>query len=122
MGRKCVTVKTLHGFTIDELQKKYENTSNNYEHSVYQAIILSCKGFDTTAIIKILNKSRPTVVSYINSWNEDPVSCVIDNHGGNIPSQLTDEIIEDIKEEYISLQRLILSFKANLKKWQNFWI
>lgn len=97
MSRKCVEVKTLHGLTLDQLQDKYKNEKNNFTRSVYLAIIMRYKGISTTIIMKTLNKSRATITSYINDWNTDPISCVIDNRGGNIPSKLTDEIVEDIK-------------------------
>lgn len=97
MGRKCIQVKTLHGFTIDELQLKYESTTNDYTRDVYLAVIMRFKDIDTEIIMRTLGKSRPTVTSYINSWNEHSVDSTKDNRGGNIPSKLTDEIIDDIK-------------------------
>jgi transposase len=96
LSRKCLEVKTLHGLTLDQLQDKYNKEKNNFTRSVYLAVIMRYKGISTTIIMKTLNKSRATITSYINNWNIDPISSTIDNRGGNIPSKLTDSMVEDI--------------------------
>ena len=98
MGRKCIQVKTLHGFTLDELQSKYESTTSNYSRNVYLAVIMRYKDIDTEIIMKTIGKSRTTVTAYINNWNEQSVDSAKDNRGGNIPSKLTEDIIANIED------------------------
>lgn len=101
MSRKCVEVKTLHGHTIQELEKMLKDEKCGYTHDYLLAITMRFKGISTSDIMKTLNKSRPTITDYINRWNDNPLS-IIDNRGGNIASSLTDDILEDIKEIVIN--------------------
>lgn len=98
MGRKCIQVRTLHGFTIEELQLKYEHATSNYARNALLAVIMRYKDIDTEIIMRTIGKSRPTVTAYINNWNEQSVDGTKDHRGGNIPSKLTEELIADIKD------------------------
>ncbi|OCL26846.1 hypothetical protein U472_04950 [Orenia metallireducens] len=96
MGRKFIEVKTLHRYTIEELQQLASETTSEYTNSVLMAVIMRYNGVDTTVIMNTLGKSRSTITRYINQWNDSPLN-IIDQRGGNIPSELTVEIVEDIK-------------------------
>lgn len=96
MSRKCAEVRTLHWLTFEQLQNKYNKENSNFTRSVYLTVIMCYKGISTTIIIKTLNKSRATITSYINNWNLNPINRISDNRGGNIPSKLTDSMVEDI--------------------------
>lgn len=97
MGRQCIKVTTLHGFSIEQLERLIQETNTNYTRNVLLAVTMIYKGINTSDVIKTLNKSRPTIVSYIKNWNESPKS-IIDNRGGNTPSRFTDEILENLKD------------------------
>lgn len=97
MSRKCIEVKTLHGHTIEELEKMLKEEKNEYTHDFLLTILMRYKGIHTNDIIKTLNRCRATITDYINRWNDDPLS-IIDNRGGNIASTLTDEMLEDIRD------------------------
>jgi transposase len=101
MSRKCVEVKTLHGYTLQELDQKINDATNTYTRSYLMAITMRYKGINTNDIMKALNKSRPTITDYINRWNNDPLS-IIDNRGGNIASKLDDDILTDLKDLVIN--------------------
>lgn len=96
MPRNCIQVKTLHGYTIDNLQKIAKESKSEYTRSFVYAVIMRFQGYNTLDIMNTLGKSRPTVTSYINSWNESPEN-MLDQRGNNLPVQLTDSIINDIK-------------------------
>lgn len=117
MGRKFVEVNTLHGFTIDQLRKMSQETKSSYSRNVLLAVIMRFQGISTDEIMSVLGKSRATITSYINSWNENPVSSVKDHRGGNIPSQLTDEIIQDIKD--IVMHKSPTDFDYPQSKWSS---
>jgi len=97
MGRKHLKIKTLHGYKIEQLQNKVNETNSEYTRSFLLAVIMSYNGLHTNDIMKALGKSRPAITRYINSWNESPKN-IIDQRGGNIPSDLTDEIVDNIKD------------------------
>jgi transposase len=101
MGRKCVEVKTLHGYTMNELEKRMNSDPSKYTRNCLMTITMRYKGISTTTIMKAINKSRATITTYINLWNDSPLS-IIDNRGGNLASELTDDILEDIKNIIIN--------------------
>jgi transposase len=117
MGRKCVEVKTLHGFTISDLQKKVKESTSKYKRNVLTAIIMRFNGISTTDIMKTLGVSRPTVTKYINDWNSNPEESITDYRGGNVPSKLTDEIVDDIK--YILLHKKPSDFGYPKNNWNS---
>lgn len=98
MSRKCIEVKTLHGYQLSDLIKIANETKSNYSHNVLQAVIMRYQGMNTNDIIKFIGKSRATVTNYINNWNQKGMESTIDNRGNNLVSSLTDDIISDIKK------------------------
>lgn len=100
-GRKCIKVKTLHGYTIEDLQAIIGAATSEYTRNYLMAVIMSYQNVHTDIIMNTLGKSRPTITRYINSWNKSPGN-MLDNRGGNIPNRLTDEIIDDIKDIVIN--------------------
>jgi transposase len=96
MSIKCVEVKTLHGYTVEQLRKIARESANSYTRSMLMAVIMRYNGINTNDIMETLGKSRATVTAYINKWNQDPKS-MMDQRGGNISSRLTDEMVEEIK-------------------------
>lgn len=101
MGRKSIDVTTLHGFTIKELQGLASKVPSHYTRCMLQAVIMRSQGISTTDIMKTLGRSRPVVVAYIKEWNESPAN-IKDQRGNNVPSKMTNEMIEDIKELLIN--------------------
>lgn len=97
MTKRCTKVATLHGYTMDELRKLHDKSTSDYTKRVLMTIMMRWQGMTTTEIMKALGKSRPIVIKYIMQWNESPKS-IIDNRGGNVPSRLTDEILDDITD------------------------
>jgi transposase len=98
MSRKMVEVKSLYGSTVEDLKLIADNTDSNYTRDVVQAVIQRYNGVPTKTIAENLDKSLATIVNYINNWNEKGIACIADNRGGNIPSSLTDAMVEDIRE------------------------
>lgn len=97
MGRKCLQIKTLHNYTIADLQEEVKKTDSDYTRSMLLTIIMRYQGFSTTEIIKTIGKCRPAITKYIKKWNESPLN-LIDHRGNNVQSQITEDIIEDIKD------------------------
>jgi transposase len=116
MGRKCIKVTTLHGYTIDELETLIHNSKSIYTQDVLWAVTMCYKGFNTSDIMKALSKSRPTIVSYISCWNEDPRT-IMDNRGGNIPSKITLEMIDNIK--YVLMNKKPSDFDYPQATWNS---
>lgn len=101
MGRNCVKVNTLYNYTIDSLRELSNLTTNEHNRSAITAVIMSYSGFSTSDIMKVLGKSRPTIVSYLNKWNESPIK-IMDDRGGNMHSGFTNEMINHLKKIVIS--------------------
>lgn len=101
MGRHCTEVTTLHGFTIEELQEFAAKAPSNYTRSMVLAVIMRYQGIHPDDIMKTLGKSRPTILAYIHGWNETPFN-LKDHRGNNVPSKLTDEIVDDITDLVIN--------------------
>jgi transposase len=113
MGRKFIEVKTLHRYTIEELQQLASETSSKYTSDVLMAVIMRYNGVDTTTIMNTLGKSRPTITRYINQWNDSPLN-IIDQRGGNIPSELTVEIVNDIKDIVVNKKPSDFNYAQNV--------
>lgn len=101
MPRKYLPIKTLHGYTLEELQKLAKESASEYTRSMLYAVIMRYKGVSNTTIMNTLGKSRPTIVAYVKKWNDSPHN-IIDKRGNNIPTILTYDVIEDIKNMVIN--------------------
>ncbi|KXG73601.1 helix-turn-helix domain-containing protein [Thermotalea metallivorans] len=115
MGRKCIQVETLHGLTIKDLQNKVKQATSSYTRNVLTAVIMRYSGISTNEIMKVLGVSRPTVTKYINEWNANPAKSIVDHRGGNIPSKLTDEMVEDIR--YVLIHKKPSDFGYFQSNW-----
>lgn len=93
-----VEVKSLYGSTIEDLKLIADSTESNYTRDVVQAVIQRYNGVHTNTIAKNLGKCVATIVNYINNWNEEGIACIADQRGGNIPSALTDDMVENLRE------------------------
>lgn len=98
MSRKMVEVKSLYGSTIEDLKLIADSTESNYARDVVQAVIQRYNGVPTSTIAQNLDKSVATIGNYIKNWNKQGIACIADHRGGNIPSSLTDEMVDDIRE------------------------
>jgi transposase len=98
MSRKMVEVKSLYGSTIEDLKLIADSTESNYTRDVVQAVIQRYNGVHTNTIAENLDKCVATIVNYINNWNKQGIACIADQRGGNIPSALTDDMVENIRE------------------------
>jgi len=97
MGRHSVKVNSLYNYTIDSLRALSISTTNGHNQNALTAVIMCYSGFSTTDIMKALGKSRTTVVSYINKWNEDPLE-IFDDRGNNIPSSFDSIMLDDLRD------------------------
>ena len=97
MGRKMLEVKTLHGLSIDSLMEIASSAQNSYTRSLAQAVIMRHNGYDNEIIMNTLGKSHATITSYINKWNASGPEALLDQRGNNVPSSLTDEMVDDIR-------------------------
>lgn len=94
MGRKAFEVD-LHGFTLQELKELRNKTNNIFERGVLATIILRCEGKDNNYIASDVQKSIPTIVSYIKNWNNHCIESLKDNRGGS-ESNFTAEMRHDL--------------------------
>ena len=95
MGRKWVEFKSLYGVSIDDLNVIANNSNSNYTRDVVKAEIMRYKGVHTQVITDTLSKCNATIVSYINNWNDNEITCIADFQSGNINSHVTDNMVED---------------------------
>jgi len=93
-----VEVKSLYGSTVEDLKLIADSTESNYTRDVVQAVIQRYNGVPTSTIAKNLSKCNATITNYINSWNMQGIACIADNRGGNVPSALTEDMVEDIRD------------------------
>jgi transposase len=98
MGRKCIAVKSLYNVTIEDLNIIANNSKSNYTRDVLKAVIMRYNGVHPQLIADSLSKSRTTAISYINDWNNMGIACISDYRGNNVPSSLTNEITENIRD------------------------
>ncbi|MFZ5967922.1 MAG: helix-turn-helix domain-containing protein [Bacillota bacterium] len=101
MGRKLLEIKTLHGFTIDELIALEESYQKKSLKSLLRTVIMRYRGIHTEEIQHILGKSRPAITGYINKWNKHGIDALVDNRGGSV-STFTDEMLEDLKNTVLN--------------------
>jgi transposase len=73
------------------------------------------QGISTPVIAKSIGKCSVIIISYIRDWNSKGVASIKYNRGGNIPSKLTDDIINDIK--YIVANKCPKDFGYEHSKW-----
>lgn len=98
MARRCIEVKSLYGVSVDDLNLIASESKSNYTRDVVKAVIMRYNEVHPQVIADTLSKSRATVVSYINDWNESGIACIADHRGNNVPSSLTECIVEDIRD------------------------
>jgi transposase len=94
MGRKATKIE-LHGFTLQELKELRNNANSSYERGILSTIILRCEGEDNNYISSDIQKSIPTIVSYIKNWNRLGLESLKDNRGGS-ESTFTAEMRDDL--------------------------
>lgn len=93
-----VEVKSLYGITVEDLKLIADKAESSYTRDVLQAVIQRYNGVPTDTIAKNINKSNSTIAHYINNWNMQGIACISDNRGGNIPSTLTDDMVEALRD------------------------
>lgn len=98
MGRKAITVRTLHGLSIEDLNALAKRANNRYTYTVTQAIIMRYQGIGTSVIATTLSKSYATIISYLNDWNNKGIPALIDTRGGKRPNTFTDEMLEGLRD------------------------
>lgn len=95
MGRKQTKVNTLHNHTIESLIKLEQEHTSKYARRALRAVIMSFEDIHLDDIQKVLGVSRPTLLSYINSWNSVGLPSIEDGRGGS-ESSFTDEMLSEI--------------------------
>ena len=111
MARKCVEVKTLHGYTIENLNEIEKKLKSDYSKSLMRAVIMRHQGIHTSVVAKTIGKSVPSVTIYINRWNESGINAVADLRGGSV-STFTNEMLNDLKDTVINKNPRELGFTA----------
>jgi transposase len=117
MGRKCIEVKSLYELSIDDLNLIANNSESNYTRDVVKAVIMRCNGVHPQIIADTLSKSRATVISYINQWNNKGIASIADHRGDNIPSSLTDDMVEVVRDAVTNKSPHEFDFEQN--KWSS---
>ncbi|MCX7748966.1 MAG: winged helix-turn-helix domain-containing protein [Clostridia bacterium] len=115
MGRKCIEVKSLYELSIDDLNLIAKNSESNYTRDIVATVIMRYNGVHPQIIADTLCKSRATIVSYLNDWNSKGIACIADHRGGNIPSSLDDNMIEDIRNIVTNKSPYDFGYEQN--KW-----
>ena len=111
MARKCVEVKTLHGYTIENLNEIEKKLKSDYSKSLIRAVIMRYQGIHTSVVAKTIGKSVPSVTIYINRWNESGINAVADLRGGSV-STFTNEMLNDLKDTVVNKNPRELGFTA----------
>lgn len=76
MGRKCIQIKKLHGYTIKELQNKTNQTDSEYTRNLLLTVIMRYKALNAEVVMDTLGKARSTIVRYVKKWNESPENII----------------------------------------------
>lgn len=97
MGRKMVSVETLHGYTIDELIELKNSYKDIYGYTLLSIVINRYQGIRTDELTKIYNKSITTIIEYIHKWNALGPDALKDKRGGSVGT-FTDDMLQTIKE------------------------
>lgn len=100
MGRKMVEVKTLHGYTVEELLEMKNTLKNSYSYTALLAITMRYQNIHTDDIVKILGLSKPAILEYIHKWNEQGLEAIKDHRGGS-KGNFTDDMLNDLKDTVI---------------------
>ncbi|MBU5425336.1 winged helix-turn-helix domain-containing protein [Tissierella pigra] len=111
MGRKAVEVKTLHGYTIEQLKDIREKTDDNFKKEIILAIMMRYQGIKSETIENILGKSRPTILKYIHKWNEYGLEATEDHRGGSIGT-FTDEMKDDLLRTLVETKPIDHGFNS----------
>lgn len=98
MAMHLVEVKTLHGYTINEI---INSSKSKYTKCLLSAAIMRYNGIHTDDIMKTICRTRASITTYINKWNEYGIDSIIDNRGGS-ESSFTDEMLQDLKDVVLS--------------------
>lgn len=101
MARQLIEVKTLHGYTIEQLNDIEKKLKSNYSKSLIRAVIMRYQGIHTSDIARILSKSIASITIYINRWNESGLNSCADLRGGSV-STFTDEMLQDLKDTVLN--------------------
>lgn len=97
MAMHLVEVKTLHGYTISELNEIINSTDSKFSRSLLSAVIMRYNGIHTNDIMKTLCRTRAAITTYIKKWNEYGIDSIIDGRGGS-ESSFTVEMLSDLKD------------------------
>jgi transposase len=81
MGRTAMKID-LHGYSIEELISLRNKTKDTFACGILTTVILRYQGKDNRYIISNVQKSKPTIVSYIKDWNKRGLDSLKDNRGG----------------------------------------
>ena len=111
MARKCVEVKTLHGYTIEKLIDLEKKVKSDYLKSLIRAVIMRYKGIHTSVVAKTIGKSVASVIIYINRWNKSGIDAVADVRGGSV-SKSTNKMLNDLKDTVINKDPRQFEFTA----------
>jgi len=112
MGRKAVEVKTLHGYTIEQLKDIREKTDDGFKKEIILIIIMRYNGIQSEDIENILGKSRPTILRYIHNWNNYGLEATKDHRGGSIGS-FTDEMKDDLLKTLVGTKPVDPGFNSH---------
>lgn len=94
MGRKAIEIN-LHGHTLEQLKELRNKTEDIFERGILATLILRCEGRDNEYISLDIQKSVPTIISYIKDWNKRGLESLKDNRGGS-ESSFTSEMRHDL--------------------------
>ena len=94
MGRKAMEIN-LHDYTIEELRTLRNKTTDTFARGILTTVILRYEGKGNAYIISDVQKSKPTIVSYIKDWNKRSLESLKDNRGGS-ESSFTAEMRDDL--------------------------
>lgn len=104
IGRNVIEIN-LHGYTLQELKDFRNRTENLFERSILATIILRCEGKDNKYISSDVQKSIPTIISYIKDQNKRGLEYLKDNRGGSESSfsaEMHHDLINSLKSSKLN--------------------
>lgn len=114
MSRKSTPIKSLYGYTIEDLKKMRNSHKSEFARTVLTAIVMRAEGTSTTEISKFILKSIPTVVSYITKWNSVGLKALEDNRGSYSEGTFTAEMLDDLLNTVLNTHPNDFGFLGNV--------
>lgn len=89
----------------DELVELYKKEKNPKLKERYQALFLMHEFMNCTLVAELIKKSRRTIQTWVNMFNEDGLEAIVPNTPPGRPSSLSEEQKETLKTDILTHPR-----------------